>query len=317
MGALGAALALAAGLAAVGLCLIPALRYMKVPARTLRWTLAAHVFFIAGLALAVAPRGGPAARSKLLPILVELIPPEERLEPVTPPETEPMYVAPPEEAVVTQVTLQELPTSIGNGSMSARLLSAAARPERSDPLRRLAPNAGGAGAGTRGVVQREREGAPDGTAVRTRPTGLLAPQTGEESALPAYRARAGDSPFRSPVTPNPGSSRVASPGVGSTQDRAAALPEGSNLEGEVQGRALKNVPDPPSGVGADGGTVKLKFEVKPNGQVYNVVIKEKAGSPQLERLAREWTQKLLFAPLPANADQKDQSGEITVVFKKE
>ena len=310
-------LMIAAGLAAVAVCLVPALRHLKISERSIKWTLAAHVFFIAGLGLAVAPPEAPLPKTETPPLRVDLLlyePPEEKKQEPLPvmAQTEPMYV-PPEK---TQPTPEELPKQARR--MTSQLLQSSTRSLRSDPRRLLAPNAGRAGGGSAEQIQRQRQGDPGDTALAAEPTGTLTPRLGDETPLPTYRSRVGDSPNLAPPAVNPGTARTAAaPTSTAAQKDAAALPEGSNLEGEVSGRALSSLPELPSGEGSDGGTVKLQFEVKPNGQVYNVVVKEKPGSPQLERLAKEWVQKLRFAPLPANAEQKTQSGEITVVFKKE
>lgn len=313
-------LMVAAGLAAVAACLVPALRHLKISERSIKWTLAAHVFFIAGLGLAVAPQEAPLPKTETPALLVDMIlyePPEEKKPTPLPvmAQAEPMYVQPEK----TEPTPEEIPKLARRVSMTTQLLQSSTRSPQSDPRRLLSPNAGRVGGGAAEQIQRQRQGDPGDTALAAEPTGTLTPRLGEETPLPTYRSRVGDSPSLVPVAVKPGTARSAAPSgsSGKQSDAAAALPEGSNLEGEVSGRALNSVPDPPSGEGSDGGTVKLQFEVKANGQVYNVVVKEKPGSPQLERLAKEWVQKLRFAPLPADADQKTQSGEITVVFKKE
>ena len=309
----------AAGLAAVAVCLMPALRHLKISERSIKWALAAHVFFIAGLGLAVAPHEAPIPKTETPPLLVDLFlyePPEKKKPKPLPvmAQAEPMYVQPPK----TETTPEELPTLARRDSITSQLLQSSTRSPLSDPRRLLAPNAGRVGGGSVERIQRQRQGGPGDTALAAEPTGTLTPRLGDEVPLSTYRSRVGDAPNLAPITANPGTVRSASaPGSNGTQTAAAALPEGSNLEGEVSGRALSSVPDPPVSEGSDGGTAKLQFEVKPNGQVYNVVVKEKPGSPLLERLAKEWVQKLRFAPLSGDSDQKTQSGEITVVFKKE
>lgn len=313
-------LLVAAGLAAVAVCLAPVLRHLKISERSIKWTLTAHVFFIAGLGLAVAPPEAPLPKTETPPLLVDFFlyePPEEKKQEPIPvmEQAEPMYVQPQKKTP----TPAELPKHARLDSMTSQLLQSDARLPLNDPRRLLAPNAGRLGGGSVEQIQRQRQGDPGDTALAAEPTGTLTPRLGEEVPLPTYRSSVGESPNLAPIAPTPGTahSAAAPAGSGGTQTDAAALPEGSSLEGEVSGRALNSVPDPPSGEGSQGGTVKLQFEVKPNGQVYNVVVKEKPGSPQLERLAKEWVQKLRFAPLPGNAEQKTQSGEITVVFKKE
>ncbi len=312
-------LLIAAGLAAVAVCLVPALRHLKISERSIKWTLAAHVFFIAGLGLAVAPPEAPLPETETPPLQVDLFlyePPEKKEQEPLPvmAQAEPMYVQPPK----TETTPAELPKHARRDTMTSQLLQSAARASMSDTRRLLAPNAGRVGGGSAEQIQRQRQGDPGDTALAAEPSGTLTPRLGEEAPLPTYRSRVGESPNLAPIAPTPGTTRAAAPpGSSGTDTSAAALPEGANLEGEVSGRALNSVPDPPSGEGSQGGTVKLQFEVKPNGHVYNVLVKEKAGSPQLDQLAKEWVLKLRFAPLPGDADQKTQSGEITVVFKKE
>ena len=312
-------LLIAAGLAAVAVCLVPALRHLKISERSIKWTLAAHVFFIAGLGLAVAPQEAPLPKTETPPLLVDMFlyePPERKKQTPLPvmAQAEPMYVQPQK----MNPTPEELPKQARRASMTSQLLQSSSRLRPNDPRRLLAPNAGRLGGGSVERIQRQRQGNPGDTALAAEPTGTLTPRLGEEAPLPTYRSRVGDSPNLAPIAVNPGTAHsAASPGSSGTQTDGPALPEGSDLQGEVSGRALNSVPDPPVSEGSDGGTVKLQFEVKPNGQVYNVVVKEKPGSPLLERLAKEWVQKLRFAPLPSDSDQKTQSGEITVVFKKE
>ncbi|GIX06730.1 MAG: hypothetical protein KatS3mg115_1133 [Candidatus Poribacteria bacterium] len=98
---------------------------------------------------------------------------------------------------------------------------------------------------------------------------------------------------------------------------AMPLPEGFRITGEVEGRALVYRPEPPRTTGTEGGTVRLRFQVDPDGNVLQVTILEKSGSAQLDRLALDWVKRLKFERLPSGVAQVNQTGEITVAFRKE
>jgi len=104
--------------------------------------------------------------------------------------------------------------------------------------------------------------------------------------------------------PSLGASRK--PGVG---------PGGVNITaGDVQGRMVEYWPEVPEYSGKDVGKVVLKFWVTPQGDVFNVQAKLKAGNPLLEKLAKRFVEEIKFAPLPKRAKQKNQWGEITIDF---
>jgi TonB family protein len=84
--------------------------------------------------------------------------------------------------------------------------------------------------------------------------------------------------------------------------------------GDVQGRIVEYWPDIPEYTGKDVGKVVLKFWVTPQGDVFNVQTKLKAGNPLLEKLAKRFVEDIKFAPLNKRAKQKNQWGEITVDF---
>jgi TonB family protein len=104
--------------------------------------------------------------------------------------------------------------------------------------------------------------------------------------------------------PSPGASRK--PGLG---------PGGVNITaGEVQGRIVEFWPEIPEYSGKDVGKVVLKFWVTPQGDVFNVQTKLKAGNPILEKLAKRFVEEIKFAPLSNRAKHKNQWGEITIDF---
>ena len=84
--------------------------------------------------------------------------------------------------------------------------------------------------------------------------------------------------------------------------------------GDVQGRMVEYWPEIPEYSGKDVGKVVLKFWVTPQGDVFNVQTKLKAGNPLLEKLAKRFVEDIKFAPLPKRAKQINQWGEITIDF---
>ena len=84
--------------------------------------------------------------------------------------------------------------------------------------------------------------------------------------------------------------------------------------GDVQGRIVESWPEIPEYTGKDVGKVVLKFWVTPQGDVFNVQAKLKAGNPLLVKLAKRFVEDIKFAPLPKGAKQKNQWGEITIDF---
>ncbi|HIE27794.1 TPA: TonB family protein [Candidatus Poribacteria bacterium] len=92
-------------------------------------------------------------------------------------------------------------------------------------------------------------------------------------------------------------------------------PGGVNITaGEVQGRIVEFWPEIPEYSGKDVGKVVLKFWVTPQGDVFNIQTKLKAGNPFLEKLAKRFVEEIKFAPLPKRAKQQNQWGEITIDF---
>ena len=64
-----------------------------------------------------------------------------------------------------------------------------------------------------------------------------------------------------------------------------------------------------------GGFVKLSFSVRPDGSVFQVrIIENRTGA--LKQVAIEYISKFMFAPLPKNQTQVNQSGEIHVNFER-
>jgi TonB family protein len=105
-------------------------------------------------------------------------------------------------------------------------------------------------------------------------------------------------------TPSLGTSRK--PGLG---------PGGISITaGDIQGRMVEYWPVIPEYSVKDVGKVVLIFWVTPQGDVFNVQTKLKAGNPLLEKLAKRFVEDIKFAPLPNRAKQKNQWGEITLDF---
>jgi TonB family protein len=100
-----------------------------------------------------------------------------------------------------------------------------------------------------------------------------------------------------------------------TSKKPGVGPGGVNITaGDVQGRMVEYWPEVPEYSGKDVGKVVLKFWVTPQGDVFNVQTKLKAGNPVLEKLAKRFVEEIKFAPLPKRAKQKNQWGEITIDF---
>lgn len=89
-----------------------------------------------------------------------------------------------------------------------------------------------------------------------------------------------------------------------------------DIEGEIAGRKVVFWPQQPEQYkGTKGGTVVIEFWVDPAGNVTKVNIRKKSGSSTLDRVAREYVERIRFAELPKNFRQKVQQGEISIDFK--
>jgi TonB family protein len=158
------------------------------------------------------------------------------------------------------------------------------------------------------------------------------PRTNSDTTLPFKDAprRAGlyGGTVASDAIPEKGDKRVSAGRPGTSTSRYVANapslgtskkpgvgPGGVNITGgDVQGRMVDYWPDIPEYTGKDVGKVILKFWVTPQGDVFNVQTKLKAGNPLLEKLAKRFVEEIKFAPLPKRAKQKNQWGEITIDF---
>jgi TonB family protein len=298
--------------AAVFICgaLLALLSHLRVPSKFFVWTLGAHIVFVALLGLTVAPKAVSRALVEDSTIEVALLPPI-----YTRPEEAPVV---PEEAWVQPQTMQvvpprELPTDQQGASVASRLLSDPSARDADARLRRIAPNMSSSAAASQGITRRTDEGLLIGS-----PTApATAPLNEGASATPGPRRDVADRVgVPSPVR-RPGDARVASPASSRAARSSLALPSGYQLTGEVDGRALKHLPAAPVSEGTAGGNVTISFVVAPSGRVQSTLVKRKAGSPLLERLAKEYAAGIQFAPLAAGVAQTTQRGEITVVFRKE
>lgn len=303
------ALYIALSLVVVGGGLLALLRHLRVPARYFVWTLGAHVVFVAILGFAVAPNAKAPAAVEDGTIEVALLPPiPQRPDDIVPTPAE-AWVRPEPMQVVTP---RELPRDQTGASVASQMLSDPSARNADANLRRIAPDLSG---GT--VARSTRLMRPDAGQA---PTALDAPTAGSLADLPVG-ARVGpqrDSTQRARPTRTP--RRAGGPGAPSASSAAkasVALPSGYELAGEAAGRRITHMPKAIVSEGKDGGKVTVSFSVTPSGRVQSTVVKRKAGSPLLERLAREWAAKLKFAPLAASVAQTSQRGEITVDFRKE
>jgi TonB family protein len=98
-----------------------------------------------------------------------------------------------------------------------------------------------------------------------------------------------------------------------------SLARGGSISGEVKDREILHRENPPvprwleeKGVEAE---VVIRFVVNPDGEVGDKIFVEKtSGYAELDRLAIEALKKFMFAPLPLNVRQVEQSGTIMIRF---
>lgn len=88
------------------------------------------------------------------------------------------------------------------------------------------------------------------------------------------------------------------------------------ITGEVTGRKVVYWPPNPEAKSEETGEVELRFWVTPDGSVFNIIIKKKSGSPLLDRLAREYVEKIRFAELDRRFEPRNQWGDITIDFTR-
>jgi TonB family protein len=90
------------------------------------------------------------------------------------------------------------------------------------------------------------------------------------------------------------------------------LPAALQLTGPIRRRATypPPLPQPETAVSV---TLQLRFWVRPDGYVGQVTV-ERKGDPDLERMAIDFIRKWRFSPLPREAEQKNEWGEVTIRF---
>lgn len=289
--------------------LLYTLRYLKVKYLYFFWTAVAHLVFVTVLSLAVFSEPLPPSRVRLETIQVVMLPslPEKEKEESVP--------LPPSKIIPQQLPPSklspELPHWTSTTSMASRLLGVpTSLPPSSIASSRTNLSPVGTSTGGLPPLRSSDLGEAGGVQPDGRPSSF--PRHLEESSSGWHE------PFLSRQRGSSDSSgRVPSAPHGQTTGSSVALPRGFSLVGEVKGRALRWVPDPPTTTGTTNAEVAIRFWVSPDGRVERVQLIRKAGDPSLERVAQEWVQRLLFAPLPPNVESASQWGEITVAFRKE
>ena len=305
------ALLIALAMVVVGGGLLALLRHLRVPARFFVWTLGAHVVFVALLGFTVAPKAISRALRDDETVHVVMLPPIRERPEETPSIAEEAWVRPEPMRVVPP---RELPRDQEGASVASRMLSDPSAQNADERLRRIAPNMSSSAAGAPGMTRPASDGVLIGEATDAPHAAPL--PAGDQGTAIGPRTDVGDRVGSNPVL-RPGADRVRAPGVSTSARQALSLPGGYQLTGEVKGRGLKYLPAAPVSKGKDGGTVTISFTVAPSGRVQSTLIKKKAGSPLLERLAKAYASKIQFAPLAPGVTQTTQRGEITVVFRKE
>jgi len=298
--------------------LIYTLRVLHIPMRYLVWTVVAHIFFVMVLGAAVFSAPLEPSRVRAETIQVVMLPPlperEETKEPLVVPRTEPTEPQPPKEERRPKPS-PELPQWTQTTSVASRLIgnpfSASALPSqrRSAPqsLSPLEPLSVGV------PPVRSDLGVLSGATPTASPSSV--PRLAEEKVPTVTRLAPSDRTQRG-LPESSGTDRLGPRSSTAGTTGRVDLPKGFSLTGDVKGRALRYVPDPPTAWGTTGAEVVLRFWVSPDGHVERVQFVRKAGDPNLERLAQSWVERLQFSPLPSNVEQIDQWGEVTVVFSK-
>lgn len=101
----------------------------------------------------------------------------------------------------------------------------------------------------------------------------------------------------------------ADQGTGNETEKAA--PFNLNIEGLNRDPLVQPIPQNAAGAQA---TLRLKFEVTPQGRVVNVIPLRKSGSPEIDRDAINTLNNWRFSRLPADVPQQNQTGTITFRF---
>ncbi|HYW35732.1 MAG TPA: TonB family protein [Balneolaceae bacterium] len=101
----------------------------------------------------------------------------------------------------------------------------------------------------------------------------------------------------------------ADEGTGNQKQKSA--PYDLNINGINRQPVVKPLPKNSSNYNA---TVKLKFEVTPDGKVVNIIPLHKSGNPAVDRNAIQTLRSWRFSKLPSDAPKQNQTGTITFHF---
>lgn len=89
-----------------------------------------------------------------------------------------------------------------------------------------------------------------------------------------------------------------------------------DIRGEIAGRRVIAWPKLPDEIKeTQGGSTTLEITVDPAGNVINVRIIKKSGSPKLDMIAKDYVEQIRFEALPKNVQQRNQKGEIMIDFE--
>lgn len=89
-----------------------------------------------------------------------------------------------------------------------------------------------------------------------------------------------------------------------------------DIRGEIAGRRVIAWPNLPDEIkGTQGGSTTLEITVDPAGNVINVRIIRKSGSPKLDKIAMDYVEQIRFEALPKNVQQRNQKGEVMINFE--
>ena len=110
--------------------------------------------------------------------------------------------------------------------------------------------------------------------------------------------------------------KLATGGNISSRKNRVSSGQGFQISGQVEGRTIVYKPRQPEiRKELQGGFVKLSFSVRPDGSVFQVrIIENRTGA--LKQVAIEYISRFMFASLPKNQTQVNQSGEIYVNFER-
>jgi TonB family protein len=298
--------------------LLYVLRHLNVSYRYLFWTVVAHVVFVAALSVAVFSEPFEPSRLRAETIQVVMLPPlpesDEEEEPIVAPRPNPTEVKPEEET--GPKPSPELPEVSRTTSVASRFIGSplstpslpSQRRSSQQNLSPLSPSASGL------PSNRSDIGLLSGVTLNADPSSV--PRFADEGPRTLPRTAPSER-FQRGSPSSSGIGRLDPRGSTSDASGSVALPKGFSLSGDVKGRVLKFVPDPPTASGTSGGEVVIRFWVAPDGHVERVQFVRKAGDPNLERVAQRWVERIQFGSLPANVEQVTQWGEVTVAFRKD